>query len=176
MTLKQVLIECVEMINNGLIDVNTSSAELTRLIECGNFIYSEIADVYSDLRYSEEKVSIDGKINYSDLTKTPKKILKVTDNGADIAFIEGSSYLDVGKGGTYTVEYAYKSSSVGLNDTLDIPACFTEYCVSCGVTSEYFFRVGLVEEALFYKNRYDKAVVSLTTSRRKSKLKARRFL
>lgn len=176
MTLKQVLIKCVEMINNGLIDVNTSSVELTRLIDCGNFIYSEIADVYSDMRYAEDKDSSDGKIYYADLTKGVKKILKVTSGGRDIPFVEHNTYLDVGKNGTYTVEYAYKSSAVGLNDTLDIPACFTAYCVACGVVSEYFFRVGLVEEALFYKNRYDRAVNSLTGSRRKSFLKVRRFI
>ena len=176
MTLKQVLQKAVEIINNGRIDVNTASEELTRLIDCGNFIYSEIADVYCDAKYSERVISIDGIINFADLTKDVKKVLKVTKNSVDIEFKEYNDHIDVSDGGAYKVCYAYKSSDVELNDNLDIPAFFTVYSVACGVASEYFFRTGLVEEALFYKNRYDRAVNNLTSDRRRSKLKIRRFI
>ena len=176
MTLKQVLIKAIEIINNGLIDVENSSTELTRLIECGNFIYSELADEYSDLKYSEELVAADGTIPFTSFTKSVKKILKVKYGSAEVPFREYNTYVDVMSQGTYKVDYTYKSDAIGLNDTLDLPAFFTLYSVACGVASEYFFRTGLVEEALFYKNRYDRAVNNLTAERRRSKLKVRRFI
>ena len=176
MTLKQVLIKVTEFVNNGLIDVDTPSDELNKAIACGNFIYSELADEYSDLRYVEDKTSADGKILFSAFSKDVKKILSVKDGKIAVPFKEFASYLQVDHDGTYTVEYAYKVGDALLTDTLDLPACFTLYAVACGVASEYFFRSGLMEEALFYKNRYDRAVNNLTASRRKSKLKIRRFI
>ena len=176
MTLKEVLTKAVEIINNGLIDLDTTSTERSRLIDCGRYIYAEVADEYVDLNATQELSTTDGKILFSSFAKPVKKIVRVTDNCIDVPFCLYPDHITVDYAGTFVVDYAYKSVVPDLNDTLDLPAEFTPYALASGVASEYFFRTGLIEEALFYKNRYDRAISNLTQNRRTSYLKIRRFV
>jgi hypothetical protein len=80
------------------------------------------------------------------------------------------------KQGKAKVRYCYHPKDLKAVDTVILPPQFTASVLALGVCSEYFYRSGLIDEAAFYKNRYDTSVINLTRHQKSLDLKVRRFL
>lgn len=174
MTLREILTRAMEIV--GTVDLTTNNEEKTRLVACGNFILSECADRYSDMRAKEDVTVEDGTILFSSLNKPIKKVLSIKKNGFDVPYTLFNSYCTVEETGTVTIEYAYYFTRKELDQTLDLPTCFGIDTLAIGTAAEYFFRNGFSDEAILYKNRYDYAVKNDLRTIKAGKTKARRFL
>lgn len=177
MTLKDILKAALEIIGDEDIDPEESSKKLDVLISCANMIYTELTDEYAELRHKETVSAPDGTIAFGDLAKNCKSVVRVTKNGIKVPFKVFPAYIECGTGGELCVEYIYHPEQLAsVNDEVVLPPEYTARSLSSGVASEYFYRTGLAEEALFYKNRYDNTVLNLSRKRNSFRLKNRRFI
>ena len=62
------------------------------------------------------------------------------------------------------------------SDRLILPPQFTEYVLAVGAAAEYFYRSSLLDEAVFFRNRFETAVNNLTKRGRVFNLPPRRLL
>ncbi len=179
MTLKQVLKKALEIIGEEIdLDGEALDEKGKKLVSCGNMIYSELVEEYAPLRHTEEVTVYGGKLYFSDLSKNLKEIIRVKKNGENIPYVKNRNFLDVGlkNNGPCTVVYTYHPFEVDLNDELILPTTFSAERICSGIASEYFYRSGLIDEALFYKNRYDITVSNLMKKRPTWTLHYRRFI
>lgn len=181
MTLKDALKKALEIIGDDDIDLDTTdtpAGNLKKLISCGNMIYGELTEEYAFLRNEEEVNFVDGKFAVSNLQKPLKEIIRIKNHDRNIPYKLFPSYIELGGkiSGNFTVIYTYHASELGLNDALVLPQSFTAASVAAGIASEYFYRSGLIDEALFYKNRYDNTVLNLTRKRLPGAIYYRRFI
>jgi hypothetical protein len=84
-------------------------------------------------------------------------------------------YVESDINGDAEVSYLYHSDELTLEDTVLLPPQYTAFVLANGIAAEYFYRSGLTDEAVFYKNRYDTAVLNLSRRRQSVTLKAGRM-
>lgn len=176
MIFKDILEKAVGIICDEDIDLDTESAKRTKLISCGNMIYSELTEEYVRLFATAEVIFTDGKVYYNAFPKSVKDIISVYKNGIKQDFTIYPAYILSDITGVATVKYVYHGEELTLKDTVDLPPQFNAIMLSYGVASEYFYRSGLIDEAAFYKNRYDTSVVNLTRKQKSIDLKVKRFI
>lgn len=181
MTLKDALKKALEIIGDDDIDLDSDSeptANTKKLISCGNMIYSELTEEYVFLRREETVTATDGKIVLSGLEKPLKEVVRIKRNDKNIPYRLFPSYIRLGGrvSGEFTLVYTYHGGELGLDDELLLPTSFTAAALATGIASEYFYRSGLIDEALFYKNRYDNTVLNLTRKRNTAAIVYRRFI
>ena len=77
-----------------------------------------------------------------------------------------SEYVEVedGYSGEVEVEYLYYVCPETNADPLILPPQFTEYIMAVGAAAEYFYRSSLIDEALFFRNRFESGVNNLSRS------------
>jgi len=179
MTLKDALKKALEIIGEE-IDLEAAgepTGSLKKLISCGNMIYGELTEEYVFLKRSEDIAVTDGKIKFSDLSKPFKEVIRIKIDGVNVPYRVCDDGITVGKkAAIVTVIYTYHASPLKLTDEMILPPTFTAGSIASGIASEYFYRTGLIDEALFYKNRYDNTVLNLTRKRRPGQVVYRRFI
>lgn len=173
MKLRDILIKSLDIISDDEIDLDIQSKKLTKLISCGNMIYQEIVEQYMPLKIKETLKFKDGVLLYSDFSENVKDILSIRKNGENLNFTLYPSYVYCDLDGTAEVKYIFHPKEAELTDELVLLPQFTPNIIAMGVASEFFYRSGLLDEAIFYKNRYDNAVLNLTRKRSSIQLKAR---
>ena len=119
MIYKDILENAIKIIGDTEIDINVNSEKRTKLINCGNTIYSELME---------------------------KRLCP------------------------YTVK------ELALTDTLDMHPMLNVNTLAYGVASEYFYRVGLLDNAAFYSNRYDGSINIIIRKQKAMDLKGKRFI
>lgn len=174
MKLKDIIERTIILLGlEGEVEVTTPSNLLTKLTQCANSIYEELVMQYIDLKNNEDLIFEDGRCYYSSFKYRIKEILAVETNNEKIKFKVYPNFLYCGKDGTFNVKYLYYLSDLDLEDELVLPTNLTLNILSYGVISEYYYRQGLLDEAVFYKNRYDIAIDNLTKKLRSSYLPKR---
>ncbi|MGN1043135.1 MAG: hypothetical protein ACI4SK_06610 [Christensenellales bacterium] len=181
MIFKDALKKALEIIGDEDIDLDTTEAptgKLKKLISCGNMIYGELTEEYVFLRRSEEITVTDGKINLDDLSKPLKEVVRIKYGERNLPYRLFPGYIRLGglNGVKCTVVYTYHAEELALTDEMVLPTSFTAGAIATGIASEYFYRSGLIDEALFYKNRYDNTVLNLTKKRNPAVVCYRRFI
>ncbi len=176
MILKDILVKAAEIIGDGDIDFDQPEAKTEKLISCGKMIYAELCEEYVHLKHKEKLYVTDGRIYYSDFSKDVKDVMKIKKHETVVPFTLYPLFLAADVEGEVEVSYVYHPEEPTLEDELDLPPAFTPAVLAVGVASEYFYRSGLIDEAVFYKNRYDNSLLNLTRKRGYVKLKYRRFL
>jgi hypothetical protein len=174
--LSDILEKAIAIICDDDIDLTVSSTKLTKLISCGNLIYSELTEEYVQLKKSEEISFSDGIAKYTLFSESVKDIREIVKDGLKRTFRIYPSYVECDIDGDAEVVYTYHADELGLADEVVLSPQFTAAILATGVASEYFYRSGLTDEAAFYKNRYDTSVVNLTRQNKSIELKVRRFL
>lgn len=158
------------------VSVDTPGAKLNKLIDCANMIYSELTLEYVHLKTKEDILFENGRAYYGSFSKNVREVLAVRQNGVKKPFTMYPLYVEADIEGAGEVTYHYYLGELSLIDELTLPPQFNEYVVATGVASEYFYRTGLVDEAVFYKNRYDNAVTNLSRRLKSVNLPKRRFV
>lgn len=176
MTLREVLVKTVGIICDDDIDLDIDSKKRKKLLSCANTIYQELVELYIELKSKEKLLICDGKIFYSNFAKRVKDIISIHKNGIKQTFKLYPLYLEIDEKGEVEIKYTYVPDILSLDDELVLPPPYTENMLSMGVASEYFYRSGLSDEAIFYKNRYDNALLNLSRKRNSFVLQKRSFL
>lgn len=176
MTVREVLTKVLGIICDDDIDLCVDSKKRKRLIDCTNTIYQELTEQYIELKTKEKIEVCDGKIYYATFSKRIKDILSINKNDIKQEYKLYPTYLEIDIKGEVEIKYTYLPTELTLDNELILPPPYTENMLAMGISSEYFYRSGLVDEAIFYKNRYDNALVNLSRKRNSFVLKERRFL
>lgn len=176
MTLREVLVKTIGIICDDDIDLDIESKKRKKLLDCANTIYQELVELYIDLKNKEKIIISDGKILYSTFSKRIKDILSIYKNGIKQTFRLYPLFIEIEEKGEVDVKYTYLPENLSLEDDLVLPPPYTENMLAMGIASEYFYRSGLIDEAIFYKNRFDNALLNLSRKRSSFELKKRSFL
>lgn len=176
MKLRDILEKTLEIVGDADIDLSTAGEKRSKLISCANMIYAELTEEYVHLKHAETLTVSDGRIYYSEFSKQVKDVMRVRRNGLTVPFNLYPLYLSCDVDGEVEVSYVYHPTEANIDDELDLPPQFTAFALANGVASEYFYRSGLTDEALFYKNRYDTTLLNLTRKRNPFSVKYRRFI
>jgi len=177
MTLKEVLEKAAAIICDDEIDLNVQSKKRDKLVSCGNMIYQELTQEYVHLKTTDTLSIDDKRIYYSAFPKAVKEILSIYVNGAEVSFEQEPLFVRVdAPSGKCEVRYVYNVPEVNLSDTLTLPPQYTATILAVGVAAEFFFRSGLSDEAIFYKNRYDTSLINLSRKKRPLTVAYRRFI
>lgn len=176
MLLTEVLQKTIEIIGDTDISLNEESPKRKRLIACANMIYHELTTQYTHLKHQELLDFENGKLYFSLFSEKVLDVLSVKKNGVNIDFKIYPLYVQAEINGKCQVDYLYYSQELDLDDQMILPPQYTAFVVANGIASEYFYRSGFTDEAIFYKNRYDTAILNLSRKRQGVMLKQRRFV
>lgn len=178
MTLLDILTKAAEIIGDAdIVLTDADDSKTKKLISSANFIYRELTEEYVHLKYCENLTVRDGRLYYSEFTKPVKDVMKVKRNGREIGFKLYPLYLAADEDGEVSVSYVYHPYELSaLNQEAELPPQYTPSAIAAGVASEYYYRSGLYDEGLYYKNRYDNTVLNLSRKRNPIKIKTRRFI
>lgn len=175
MILRDILEKVIEIIGDEDIDLDTESRKRTRLLACANMIYHELTTEYVQLKNREIINFSDKRAYYSAFSKRVKDVLGVYKNSQAVEFRLYPLYVESDIYGDAEVSYLYHSDELTIEDTVLLPPQYTAFVLANGMASEYFYRSGLTDEAIFYKNRYDTSVLNLSRRRQSVTLKAGRM-
>ena len=188
MTVKEIIILTAEMIGEDEVvsylsggapnDAVYAKKTAELLLRCYNYINDEIACEYFPQKYREEIKSInDGKIHFSNLEKTPFKILRVfAENGQKVPYKLINDYIKVNKD-SVVVEYLFKIPK----ETLDDESYFAStvigpYTMAFGVASQFCIERGRVNESDIFQNKYMDALRGRLANRAPLQLPERRWI
>ncbi|MDD3947279.1 MAG: hypothetical protein PHI19_05515 [Clostridia bacterium] len=159
------------------VSVDVAGSKLTKLTDCVNMIIGELTQEYIHLKQTETLVFSEGRAYYTAFSKQVREVLSVKIGKSKQNFIMYPLYLYAeGLEGNAEVTYLYHLGSLSLSDTVELPPQYSVYTLAIGTVSEYCFRTGLVDEALFYKSRYDSSLMNLSRRMRLANLPSRRLL
>lgn len=176
MNANEVLTKALGIICDDDIALDVESKKRQRLLDSLNMIYAELTDEYVDLRKNETMTVENGRIYYADFAESVKNILSIKQNGASREFKIYPIYAGVSAEGECDVEYTYHGGELTLTSDIVLPPQYTAAILATGVASEYFYRSGLPEEAIFYKTRYDNSVMNISRRRNPITIRERRFI
>jgi len=176
MILKDVLEKAKGIICDDEINLEEDSKKRKKLIDCASLIYRELTEQYIELKTKEKLYVENDKIYYSAFSKKVKDIINISKDGQKVGFKLLPTYLECVEKGEVEIKYVYNTDELELTDEIILPPPYTDNMLSMGIASEYFFRSGLIDEALFYKNRYDNALINMSRRRNGFILKERSFL
>lgn len=131
----------------------------------------ELTQEYIHLKTAEKVDFSNGRAYYKDFGKQVREVLAVKENKVKRHFVMYPLYLYAdGLEGTAEVTYLYHLGTLGLADVVELPPQYSVHTLAVGVAAEYCYRIGLVDEALFYKNRYDNSLINLSKRMRTATL------
>lgn len=176
MTLREVL-EKVKAIIGEEIELEEQGTARDKLIDSAISIYDELVNDYVHLK-AEEKVEFeDGICYFSSFTNKVKDILQIKQNGVNLDYEMFPLFVRCPRfSGVADAKYIFIPPVPALDDTLALPPRFSLHMLACGVASEYFYRSGMVDEALYYRNRYEYSLNNSQVRLRKINLKADRLI
>lgn len=159
------------------INYESPSAALSKLLDSARMIYSELTLEHIPLK-TRERITIEGgRGYYRDLSKPVREILSVYRGDRKLKQQMYPTYFkteDVD--GEVEVIYLFHLTDIAPDDELVLPPQFTVYTLAMGVVSEYYYRTGMVDEALFYKTRYDNSIGNLSRTLKGVSVPSRRFI
>ncbi len=176
MTLREVLERTIAIIGEN-IDLDEKGAEKDKLIAAALSIYDELTCDYVHLKAEEEVEFKDGIAYFTEFTSKVKDILSVKQGGKSFNFEMFPLFVkSADLQGNATVKYYYKPDEPELDSLLELPPRFSEYMLANGIASEYFYRGGMVDEAAYYRNRYEYSLNNAQVRLRNLTLKADKLL
>ena len=178
MTLKELVLKSMEIIGLDVnVDFENPSVPLKKVIDSAKMIYSELVLEYVPLKTREKSEIKEGRIYYSDLSRPVREIISITKGGRKISFEHYPTCVKCFESeGEVEVQYLFHVTDLDVDEELILPPQFTIYFLSTGVVSEYYYRIGMVDEALFYKTRYDHSLENLSRKLKSVRLPERRLL
>ena len=168
MTLKEIVIKSANILGIDEIDFENPSSNLSKLIDSAKMIFSEISLERLALKTKENISLVGGKGRYVDLAFPVREILKIKHGGKFYSVKEYPDFFEIEGdiSGTVEVHYLYYLPDATLDEKLPLPPSLSPYVVATGVVSEYYYRSGMVDEALFYKTRFDYSILNVSRTLR----------
>lgn len=153
------------------------------MLFCFNAVENELARNYFPLVFSEEVGTVEGKINYADLSYNPVKITSVKSGGKPVGYRLKPQYIVLQRQYTaadadVSVEYNYIPSQKNIEDDSAFDGTEVgELLVAYGTVSEYCLINGESAAAALWESKYRDAIDrSRRTHRRKRYIPPRRWV
>jgi len=176
MTLRDVL-EHTKAIIGEKINLDEQGEQKDKLLAAALSIYDELTTDYVHLKAEEEVVFEGGVAYFADFEKNVKDILSIKQAGKNISFEMFPLFVkNANITGTVEIKYYYKPDEPELDSLLELPPRFSVYMLANGVASEYYYRSGMVDEATYYRNRYEYSLSNAQVRLRNLTLKAEKLL
>ena len=148
----------------------------SNLVRCFNLVENELALDYLPLFFEDELESETGAVYFSELTKAPVRIIKVTDGfGQELTFSLFPEYLKT-QAGKIKVRYSYSPTEKGIEVTSDFLLYASVRLFAYGMAAEYFAASGLFEEAAVWDRKYKDAIQAAYKRKPNKKICSRRWL
>lgn len=178
MTVEKILKAVVELVGaEGVTVGDGTSRDEVMLVRCLNVILQEIAEEYVDfVRIREARIS-GGKIAFSELQGTVRRVKSVLVNGIKRSFTcdEDGIYLGMSDG-LAKVTYVYVPDEVRFDSVLSLPKSISERALVYGTASEYCLMKEMYEECVNLNSRYVRSITACTRVRREIRVKKRSWL
>ena len=147
--------DAADMIESG---TYSSDGEISRLVtavlHCYNAVEDELARGFFPLSAEETLTSADGRIYYTSFSKTPYKILSVTQTGRPSPYAIYPKYIELAAG-SYEIKYLFAPSAKELDDESDFPGYpIGERMMAYGIAAEYCLISGDIEASESWESRY----------------------
>ncbi len=154
-------------------EVDFEDEEVERILSCYNLLVCELCEEIEPLIFSEDLQSQDGKFYYKDFQFKPTKILSVFENGKKIKFENLFTHLKVdAKEITVTYERAPKKPTELLEES-EYSDVFSLRVLGSGVLAEYLLTIGLFDEAIVWRSRFEDAIKKYTLKKKRKIIKQR---
>ncbi|MDD4839197.1 MAG: hypothetical protein PHE93_00805 [Clostridia bacterium] len=179
MQVKDILRDCLKKLSIAdFLDEATytsvQNALVSRLLDCLNLIYQEVASDYFPLTFSES-VTLDGAVlNYSTLSNRLIKPISLENNGKNIVFVTLPSGIESDFIGEATLTYNYLPATLNISSSID-DYRLTGGLLSDGVIGEYYFLDSVFDLAAAYDTKFRKDLSWVSTKGREIKVKERRW-
>ncbi len=173
MIIKDILRKAIEIICDDEIDLDSLSKKRDKILSCGQMILSELTEEFVHLRECEKMSVTDGRIYYTEFDKNVKDIIGIYKNGVKVDFAIYPLYVECDATGIVEVKYVYHLDEIDMDSEINLPPMYTKNLIAIGIASEYFYRSGLIDEGIFYKNRYDNALTNISRKRSRINVKVR---
>lgn len=159
-----------------LTDADKNTKDL--LLACVNLTNGVLASEFYSLK-NKVKLNSNGKIPFSQIAQNLKiaQILKVEQNGKQTKFSEIGDYLET-VSGEVEITFSHTPREVNaINDTiLEYSTKITEQIFAYGVVSEYYYILGMYDDASIWSIRFKNALTSVLRPRHEVKLKGREWI
>lgn len=148
--------------------------EVEKYMKYYDITVSELSQEYYPLTYKEDLKSQDGKYYYKDLKKTILEIKSVYRSDIALKYRVYPEYFTCGDL-SCTVEYVYLiKEAKSLDDDCVFDATpITGRVIAEGVVAEALMNDGMFEEAITWRDRYEKSLKTCLLRKRVKRLKAR---
>lgn len=189
MTVKSVLkAVCVflqkdELLETNLFDgevdpTNDQTKEIEHLVRCLNLVLSEISSDYIPLLKTEEIVSTDGRVLFSQFPKNVLDIYKIVNKfNLTQQFKTFSTYLETAPG-ELKITYSFEPEKLSqLDDSIeDFSQKVGERIIAYGVAMEYCFICGLHDDASIWEKRFKDGLLIAARKKSTIRLPKRRWI
>ena len=159
-------------------DVTTYPTQLlNKLKDCVCTVYAELITEHIPLKTKEKATLSGNRIYFEDLNFSVREILKISSPAGRHRFNVFDKHVEVENcPGEAEVEYLYYFVPEELTDELVLPPQYSVYIMAVGAAAEYFYRSSLLDEAMFFRNRFESGINNLSRSGRIFALPKRRLL
>lgn len=162
----------VDLLNDN--DKNTYNT----LMACVNLTNNILASEYYPLRETISLTS-NGKVSYSELGTNLiiNQIFKVESNGKSVSFKEYPTYIET-VAGDIKIYFSYVPKEI-IHITENIncyPTKLTERIFAYGVVSEYYFIMGMYDDASIWDARFKNSLSTVLKPKHEIKIKSRLWI
>ena len=152
MTLKTITEAAAEML--GIEDNNI-------LFRCANLVVANIATNYIDCMGRQTFNVTDGKIEFSQFSRTVLHVKSAEKNGQPVKFDLYVNFITV-PNGVITVDYAFVPKFASTNDLVTaVAGIANEAILLYGILTEYATVSGLADDAKTYGARFEKLIAGM---------------
>ena len=150
------------------------SVEVGRLVKCFNLVNSEIAGEYLPILKAESLKTTDFKLNFSQFSSQPIKIISVRDNFCrPVRFKVFDGYL-MALAGNVEVEYTTMPEEMDIDD--EFSSSLPERVYAYGVAREYCFLQSLFDDADVWDDRFKNTLEALLQRKSEVRIPRRRWI
>lgn len=161
----------------GSTESSQAIKELELLKKCANFVIGEIASDYVPVTKTEDTVSADNKIEYTNLSEAALDIKSLSDNfSKKLKFKVYPSFIWTDYNGKVHIEYTYLPAACELDDqTAYKSEKVSSRLIAYGTACEYCLVASMYEDAQIWDKRYKDALMSASRSGAPIRIPARRW-
>lgn len=147
-----------------------------RLLTSFHLAECSLALDYVPLHREDQVYAMAGKVEYSELTASPVRILGVTDiYGEPIAYTQYSKYLTTAPG-VVLVHYTYTPKMKGIDDEVDFDLLSSDSVLVYATLSEYFLGEGMTAEAAEWERKWKDLISTIYHTNKCKRLASRRWI
>ena len=149
--------------------------DVVRMLNCYNLTVLELSEDVEPLIFTETLSSLTGEYFYTNFTKPPKQILKVTSGGKDVPFEVFHDHVKTDCTAC-DITYDYRAArATSLSAPVEYDEkVFSPRVLAMGVASEYLLVGGAYDESLTWRERFESSVETYLLGRKK-RIKPRRW-